>query len=132
MNFFLDTNTCIYFLNGKSENIKNKIFNLHPNEIKITSIVKAELLYGAKKSERSVENISKVKMFLKPFETISFSDLCSDVYSDIRCDLEKRGNIIGPNDLIIAATVISNNGVLITNNIKEFKRVDNLKLDNWH
>lgn len=131
MNYFLDTNICIYFLKGVYPRILKEIRNLDPKYIKIPSIVKAELLFGAEKSKNRVENIKKVIQFIEPYEVISFDDEAAITYSIIRSSLEIKGKSIGPNDLIIASTVLSNNGILITNNEKEFKNVKNLKTDNW-
>ena len=128
---FLDTNTCIYYLNGKYENIKTKILSTPPNEISIPAIVKAELLLGAYKSKKREENIEKVEKFIDPFEIVPFTDSITYIYAEIRNETEIKGEIIGPNDLIIASTVKFYEGILITNNIKEFKRVKGLKLENW-
>jgi tRNA(fMet)-specific endonuclease VapC len=129
--YFLDTNTCIYFLNGKYIFIKEKILSLPPNEIKIPSIVKAELLLGAYKSNRKKETIEKVDKFLEPFEVIPFMDLMTYTYAEIRNDVEKKGEVIGPNDMLIASIVKFHDGILVTNNVKEFQRIKGLKLDNW-
>jgi tRNA(fMet)-specific endonuclease VapC len=131
MNYFLDTNICIYFLKGTYPRILKEIRNIDPKYIKIPSIVKAELLFGAEKSRNREENIKKVTQFIEPFEVVSFDDEASITYSIIRSSLESKGKSIGPNDLIIASTVLSKNGILITNNEKEFKNVKNLKTDNW-
>ncbi|TGK24958.1 type II toxin-antitoxin system tRNA(fMet)-specific endonuclease VapC [Leptospira stimsonii] len=131
MNYFLDTNICIYFLKGKSENIERNIRKLNPNRIKIPSIVKAELLLGALKSNDKKKNRDVVLSFLDPFEIIGFNDIESEIYAEVRSDLELQGIPIGPNDLVIASIVLSSNGILITNNEKEFKRIPNLKLENW-
>ncbi len=69
--------------------------------------------------------------FLEPFEIIPFGDTEAEIYSEIRSELEKKGKPIGPNDLLIAASVISGNGTLITNNVNEFKRIPSLKVENW-
>ncbi|MBW0435451.1 type II toxin-antitoxin system VapC family toxin [Leptospira yasudae] len=131
MNYFLDTNICIYFLKGKSENIEKNIRKLNPNRIKIPSVVKAELLLGAFKSNDKKKNREVVLSFLDPFEIIGFNDIESEIYAEIRSDLEIQGIPIGPNDLLIASVVLSSNGILITNNEKEFKRILNLKVENW-
>ena len=73
----------------------------------------------------------RINKFLEPYEIINFDDECAVVYSKIRASLELKGNIIGPNDYIIAATVLAKNGILVTNNVKEFKRVKNIKIENW-
>lgn len=131
MNYFLDSNICIYSLKGISEKLFKKILSIEPNNIKIPSIVKAELLLGAEKSLKRKENLKIINEFLTPFEIVSFDSKAAEKYSIIRADLEKKGKIIGPNDLIIAATVSANSGILITNNTKEFKRVKNLLIENW-
>jgi tRNA(fMet)-specific endonuclease VapC len=129
--YFLDTNTCIYFLNGQSERIKNKILSTPPIEIKIPVIVKAELLLGAFKSAKKDSNTAKLEAFLQPFEVVAFSDQMSYTYADIRSKVEKAGKPVGPNDLLIAAIVILSQGVLITNNIAEFEHIDGLVAENW-
>lgn len=131
MKYYLDTNICIYFLKGMNENIKAKLLEQNPDDIKICSVVKAELLYGAEKSDKKEENLRKIKDFLFPFEIVAFSSKETNSYSIIRATLEKEGRIIGPNDLLIAATVLENDGILITNNVKEFERVEGLKIENW-
>ena len=131
MNFFLDTNICIYFFKGKKEEISKNLKRIKPEQVKIPSIVKAEILLGAAKSQNSKKNKDLILRFLEPFEIIPFGDTEAEIYSEIRSDLEKKGKPIGPNDLLIAATVISGNGTLITNNVNEFKRVPSLKVENW-
>jgi len=129
--YYLDTNTCIYFLNGKYESIKTKILETPSNDIYIPSIVKAELLLGAFKSNNKKSTIDKVEKFLEPFEIISFTDQMTYIYAEIRSQLEKSGKVIGPNDLLIASIVHYYNGILITNNTEEFKRIKNLRIENW-
>ncbi|HAL93439.1 MAG TPA: VapC toxin family PIN domain ribonuclease [Spirochaetaceae bacterium] len=129
--YYLDTNTCIYFLNGKYESIKEKVLSIPPNEIGIPSIVKAELFFGAYKSKNRKSNIEKVEMFLEPFEIIAFDDLMTYVYADIREKMEKTGALIGPNDLLIASIVKFYDGILVTNNEKEFGKVEVLRIENW-
>jgi tRNA(fMet)-specific endonuclease VapC len=129
--FFLDTNTCIYFLNGKYPHIKENLLSHSPIEIKIPSIVKAELLFGANKSKIKNTILTKVENFLEPFEIVAFNDSMSYVYADLRFDTEKKGQQIVPNDLLIASIVKFHKGVLVTNNLKEFNRVEDLLTVNW-
>ena len=129
--YYLDTNICVYFLNGKFPHVLEKIKNTNPVQIKIPSIVKAELLYGAEKSHNRDRNFELVNKFLEPFEIKDFDDLSSIHYSKIRSTLEQKGSTIGPNDYIIASTVLSNDGILVTNNIDEFKRIKGLRTENW-
>ncbi len=131
MKYYLDTNICIYFLKGQYFQLLNIIMSHSPADIKIPSMVKAELLYWAEKSQRKEENLEKVKKFLLPFEIISFDDQAAIEYSAIRADMERTGFVTGPNDLIIAATVLSRRGSLVTNNEKEFRRIPGLTVENW-
>ena len=131
MSYFLDTNMCIYFLKGTYPVLLPKILSLHPSEIIIPAVVKAELIYGAEKSLKRDENIRKITAFLLPFEIAPFGDSATFHYGKIRTSLEKSGMLIGPNDLFIAATVLAENGILVTNNIKEFSRIPGLRLENW-
>lgn len=128
---FLDTNICIHFLKGDSLSIREELMNTSPSMIKIPVIVHSELLYGVAKSNRKKENSAKLKEFLMPFEIIPYTETMSDIYAEIRAKCTKSGSIVGPNDLLIAAIVIANNGTLATRNSKEFSRVDGLKLVKW-
>lgn len=129
--YFLDTNICIYFLKGIFPYLQSKMLSLLPPQIKIPSIVVAELLYGASKSVRKKSNIEVVQKFLIPFEIIPFEMQAAETYAEIRSLTESKGISIGPNDLIIASIVMANEGILVTNNIKEFCRIKNLKIENW-
>ena len=131
MNYFLDTNTCIYFLKGTYPALLTKMLSLRPADIKIPAIVKAELVYGAEKSLKRDENLDKIMAFLLPFEIVPFGDSSVLHYGKIRLLLEKSGTPAGPNDLFIAATVLAVNGILVTNNRKEFSRIPGLRLENW-
>ena len=131
MKYFLDTNICIYFLKGMYPKLKERLLNQHPDEIIIPSITKAELLYGAEKSTNRIQNLEKIYEFLLPFRVHGFSDAETQAYALIRNNLEKEGNPIGPNDLIIASIVITQNGILVTKNMKEFSHVKGLKIENW-
>lgn len=131
MKYYLDTNICIYYLKGTFPVLIEKLLLFKPDEIKIPSIVKAELLYGAEKSQKKSENIDNINQFLFPIEIVGFGDKEAVAYSIIRSGLEMQGMIIGPNDLIIASVVMANEGTLVTNNVKEFSRVKGLKLENW-
>lgn len=131
MKYFLDANICIYFLKGTHPDLARKLLSHNPDDIRIPSIVKAELLYGALKSQQIKENMERIEQFLLPFKVVPFGDEEADRYARIRSTLEKNGTPIGPNDFIIAATTMENDGVLVTNNEKEFKRVKHLKVENW-
>jgi len=128
MTYFLDTDICIYHLNGSAPDISSKLVRISSANIKIPSIVAAELLFGAEKSVKREHNLGNVKLFLSLFDIVHFCETAAEEYAVIRCDLERRGVIIGGNDLIVAATVIANAGTLVTNNVDEFSRVKGLQI----
>lgn len=131
MKYFLDANICIYALKDKYPRIKEKIAALKPSDIAIPSIVKAELYYGAFKSQNKSKTLRILERFLGPYEIIPFGDNEIKSNAEIRSKLGKDGVIIGPNDLIIASTAISNGAILVTHNTKEFQRVENLSIEDW-
>jgi len=101
------------------------------SEIQIPAIVEAELLFGARKSSRTEENLASTRTFLKHFTITPFDSPAAERYSQIRLDLEKRGQLIGPHDLLIAAIVHAHGGVLVTHNTSEFTRVEGLRIEDW-
>ena len=127
----LDTNTCIYFLNRASEGIIKQFKALSPSQIRLSSVTVAELYYGAEKSKAKSRNRERVKRFVSAFQIVPFDEQACGTYAKIRCALEKSGNLIGPMDLLIASISLAHNFVLVTNNLKEFKRVKQLNLENW-
>lgn len=131
MAFFLDTNVCIYALKGQHPAIGRRMQRLSPAAIKIPSIVKGELLFGARKSNHPERALEIVGKFLTPFEVVPFGDAAAESYSRIRSDLERRGRPVGPNDLIVAATALANRGTLVTHNVREFRRIKELLIEDW-
>jgi tRNA(fMet)-specific endonuclease VapC len=129
--YLLDTNTCIYALKGLHPSIARRLFSLSPPAVKIPSMVQAELLLGAAKSNRPVETRKVIAAFLAPFEIVPFGSEAAAVYAEIRGTLERTGKPIGPNDFIIAATAIAYGGVLVTANLHEFQRVPGLRSESW-
>jgi len=131
LKYLLDTNTCIKYLNGTSISIRKHIERNQPEDIAVCSVVKAELFYGAKKSNFPDRNLQKQKLFLSRFISYPFDDEASEKYGNIRSKLEKAGTPIGPNDLMIAAISINCDTILVSHNTKEFKRVEGLLLEDW-
>lgn len=129
--YLLDTNTCIHFLNGSSSNIKQQLQNSTPHEIVLCSVVKAELLYGARHSQKVEANLQRLKQFFAPLNSLSFDDRSAEEYAQIRTDLTRQGKLISPNDLMIAAIARAHDAILVTNNTAEFQRVANLRLVDW-
>ena len=129
--YLLDTNVCIQFLNKRSQVLVERLSQKNPDEILLCSIVKAELFYGAYKSNNPLKNLKMQREFCGRFKSLNFDDNAADEYGKIRSDLEKKGKIIGPNDLIIASIAVANNLTLITHNTKEFSRVEDLMYEDW-
>jgi len=131
MNYFLDTDICIYCLKNDFPAIKKSLQNSTPDHIKIPSMVRAELLLGALKSTDPKQALRLTEHFLEPYEIVPFAEQEAVTYAKTRCDLEKKGVSIGPNDLIIAAVVLTHQGTLVTHNTKEFNRIPGLLLEDW-
>ncbi len=131
MRYLLDTNTCIKFLNGRSENIRKNLELKHPHDIFLCSIVKAELYFGSMKSLYPKRNLEIQKKFVNNFISLPFDDKSAVVYSQIRTYLEQSGTPIGPNDLLIASIALANELILVTNNTREFSRIKNLHIEDW-
>jgi len=131
MTYLLDANTCINYLNGRSEPIRRQIESLRPDNLALCSVVKAELLYGAAKSGRSAENVAKLRRFFARFASLPFDDAAAEVYGRIRARLERAGSPIGPNDLLIAAIALAHQRTLVTHNQDEFGRIEELDLEDW-
>jgi Predicted nucleic acid-binding protein, contains PIN domain len=129
--YLLDSNICIYIINGRPQRVVQKIKEYNPPEIKLSSISIAELEYGVSKSENREKNRQALLHFASAFDIVDFTDDDAEIYGLIRADLEKKGQVIGPYDMQIAAQAISRNMVLVTNNVSEFCRVKNLKIENW-
>jgi tRNA(fMet)-specific endonuclease VapC len=131
MIYFLDTDTCIYFLNGAYPKLTEHFRARSPLNIKIPAVVKAELLFGVEKSKHKKTNGKKYEYFLNTFATVGFADAAAERYALIRNKLEKAGKLIGPNDLLIASIVLAEGGTLVTHNKREFKRVPGLLVEDW-
>jgi tRNA(fMet)-specific endonuclease VapC len=131
MNYILDTNICIYIIKRKPEIVLNRLKQISFGSIGISVITLSELTYGANKSAFPEKNLNALKQFLIPFELFEFDYNCAIQYGKIRSDLEKAGTPIGALDLLIAAHAKSLNHTLVTNNEKEFSRVEGLKIENW-
>lgn len=133
MLFFLDSNICIEYMrkSKKSAIIDARLSEHDYDDIKIPSIVLAELLHGAYKSRRVEETVNEVEDFVADFEVIKFDFVEAYMYGKIRANLERKGQLISNNDMLIAATALAYNATLITNNTQEFSRIDGLNLDDW-
>jgi len=111
--------------------VREKFKEFDVGDLVLSSITVSELYYGVYKSEYIDKNTLALEHFLRPFDIVAYDVQASALYGKIRADLEKKGQVIGGLDMMIAAHALSQKMTLVTNNTKEFKRVENLKLDNW-
>ncbi len=131
MRYMLDTNICRYVIKHKPESVFRKLKKIKPEDVCISSITYAELAYGVEKSARPERNRLALSMMLSSIEIVAFDDTAAADYGEIRASLEKGGTPIGSLDMLIAAHARSAGCTLVTNNTKEFCRVEGLKLANW-
>ena len=129
--FLLDTNTCIEYLRKRNATVIANIRSRPPSELRLCSMVVAELYFGAYKQRHNPTNFTLLATFLPLFASLPFDDPAAEVYGQIRADLEAKGTPIGPNDTIIAAIALANDLTLVTHNTAEFSRVVGLKLVDW-
>ena len=132
MKYLLDTNFCIYIINEKPEKVLKK-FELYPvHEFGISSVTHTELQYGVEKSKNKNTNQDALDEFLLPLTILPFQGKrLVACYGEIRVSLESKGRTIGPLDMLIAAHALSLDLTIISNNIKEFERIPNLRCENW-
>ncbi len=131
MKVMLDTNICIYIIKQKPRSVLERFAAFPVGDLGISVITLAELEYGASKSSEPDRNREALEQFVSPLEIAVFDRLATSVYGKIRALLEKRGRPIGSMDLLIAAHALSLNVRLVTNNMREFKRVPDLRVENW-
>jgi len=127
----LDTNVCIQLWQRGNDSVRQRFLAHRPSEIRLCSVVKAELFYGARHSLRVDHNLSLLAAFMAPIESLAFDDRCAEEYGAIRAQLVSLGTPIGPNDLMIAATARAHDATLITNNTREFDRIAGLRVVDW-
>jgi len=131
MSYFLDTNTCIYLLRGLYPSLTDRLLRERPSTVKIPAMVLAELYAGSRESSDPERTKTAIDAFVSAFEIAGFDQKAASSFGDIRSALDRASVKVGPYDLIIAATVIAHNGILVTNNIKEFSRIEGLVVENW-
>ena len=131
MRFMLDTNIIIYAKNNRPEAVLRKMMEYQPEDICISSITLAELEFGVYKSSRPQQNQLALITFLSRIEVKPFDSSAAMEYGMILANLTKSGTVIGANDLLIAAHAKSLGLILVTNNTREFERVDGLECENW-
>lgn len=130
LKFMLDTDISIFVIKRRPVELLD-VFNAYDGQIAISSITLSELLHGVEKSSNPKKNLDNVEGFVSRLEVMDYSSKASSHYGDIRADLERKGQIIGVNDMHIAAHARSEGLIAVTNNVREFNRVDGLRIENW-
>lgn len=130
LRYMLDTNLCIRVLRDRPQSIRAR-FNAEADGLSISAIVLTELLHGAAKSARPIENRSEVERFASRLEVLSFDADAAAHAGDIRAVLEREGRQIGGYDVLIAGHARSRGLIVVTGNLGEFKRVDGLRCEDW-
>jgi len=131
LKFLLDTNICIYALKNRPPEVLHRLRTVGPSRVAISVITALELRHGAEKSRNSIETHRKLDHFLSPISTIAFDEAAALVGAKIRAALQRKGCPIGDFDVLIAAQALSLEMVLVSNNLREFSRVPNLRYENW-
>lgn len=131
MKYLLDTNTVIRHLNQRCAALTARFHATPEEEIALCAVVKAEMLYGAMRSNNSVKTLAQQRAFFSRFVSLPFDDVAAEHYGRIRAHLATQGTPIGPNDLMIAAIALANGLALVTHNSDEFGRVTGLQIEDW-
>jgi len=129
--YLLDTNACIAVLNASSPELVARLRAETPATVLLCSVVKAELLYGARKSRAVARNLTALERFFAPLRSLDFDDGAAEEYGRLRADLEQAGTPIGANDLMIAAIARAHDLTVVTRNVDEFARVVGLRVEDW-
>jgi tRNA(fMet)-specific endonuclease VapC len=129
--YLLDTDICIYLMKRKSEKLVRRLKALEPGDVAISSITLAELHYGVEKSLFPQRNREALEEFLLPLDVAEFGAEAAEFYGKVRAALVKKGTPIRGNDLFIAGHALTLRVPLVTNNVREFRRVAGLKVENW-
>ncbi len=131
MRHLLDTNACVDYLTGRYPRVVARIQRSSPDDLCVSSVVVAELRYGADHSARRRTNHARIDILLDEIECLDFDLQAARAYGRVREQLEAVGTPIGPNDMLIAAHALSRGLSVVTDNVAEFGRVRGLKVDNW-
>ena len=131
MKLLLDTNICIYIINQRPSAVLDRFLQYKVGDIGLSSITLSELRYGVAKSRHRAQNTAALDEFIIPLDVVPFDEVAALTYGDIRAALEGAGTPIGAMDLLIASHAVSMDVSLVTNNVREFKRVPALHVIDW-
>lgn len=128
--YMLDTNTCIFAMKKKGR-VLQRLLQHDPEEICISSVTYAELRCGVEKSQRREQNLMALLLFLSEITILPYDVNAAEEYGVIRASLEQKGTPIGPLDMLIASHAKAAGTTVVTNNLKEFRRISALKAEDW-
>lgn len=131
MRYLLDTNVCVDYLTGRYLSVVSHIQESSPDQLCVSSVVVAELRYGADHSTRRRTNHVRIDVLIGEIEPLDFDLQAAAAYGRLRAALEATGRPIGPNDMLIAAHALSRGFTVVTDNVSEFGRVKGLRVVNW-
>lgn len=131
MRILLDTDICIYAINRKRPEVLSRVRGYPLGEVGISAITYAELRFGVENSARVEQNMDRLERFLLPLEIVPFDADAARHYGRLRRELQRAGCPIGSNDLLIAAHALALATTLVTNNVREFSRIDGLHVERW-
>lgn len=131
MKYMLDTNICIYTIKHKPPEVIKNFLRHNPDEMCISSITYAELMHGVEKSQAVERNRMAITLFLSAITILPFNQYAAEEYGKVRAELERKGTPIGSMDMLIAGHARAEELVLVTNNTREFFRVENLEAEDW-
>ena len=130
LKYMLDTNMVIYTIKNRPAVVRAR-FTAHHDQMCISSVTLMELIYGAEKSAAVERNLRDIEGFVARMEVLAFADAAATHAGQIRAELEKSGKPIGAFDQMIAGHARASGLVLVTNNLREFKRVAGIRIENW-
>ena len=131
MRYLLDTNTCIYIIKRSPEQVMLRFKRLRVGDVGVSAITVCELQFGVSNSSQPEKNQRALTEFLGPLEILDFPAAASVVYGEIRTHLQRAGTPVGRYDLLLAAHALQRELTLVTNNVREFLRVPDLRTENW-
>jgi tRNA(fMet)-specific endonuclease VapC len=129
--YLLDTNICIYLIKKHPAKVLERLMSCSPEEVALSVVTVSELAYGVSKSLSQQKNRDALELFLSPFQVLAYPVEAAFAYGQIRAELERKGTPIGAMDLMIAAHAMAAGATLVSNNLREFRRVSGLMTENW-
>lgn len=131
MSYLLDTNVCIAFLNQKDPTLRKRLDQAGPDQVRLCSVVKGELLYGARNGTKVEHNLARLARFFSLFESVPFDDAAAEHYGVLRAQLRRSGKPVGANDMLIAATALAADLTLVTRDQQELHQIAGLRVEAW-